>query len=86
MKNKFENIWKEFHNRISQFVEGRIYDKEFTEDCTQEIFIKINNGLTFLRDENKLEGWVFQIARNTIADFNREKTASRKIFNSTYAI
>ncbi len=73
MKNKFEMIWNEFHNRIFKFVEGRIYDKGLTEDCTQETFIKINNGLTSLRDENKLEGWIFQIARNTIADFNREK-------------
>ena len=73
MTNKFENIWNEFHNRISKFVVGRIYDKELTEDCVQEIFIKINSGLISLRDENKLESWIFQIARNTIADFNREK-------------
>ena len=73
MKNKFENIWNEFHNRISKFVHGRIYDKELTEDCVQDIFIKINGGLTSLRDEKKLESWIFQIARNTIADFNREE-------------
>lgn len=73
MKNKFENIWNDFHNRISNFVHGRIYDKDLTEDCVQDIFIKINSGLTSLRDEKKLESWIFQIARNTIADFNREK-------------
>ncbi len=73
MKNKFENIWNDFHKRISTFVAGRIFDKEITEDCVQEIFIKIHSGLTSLRDENKLESWIFQIARNTIADFNREK-------------
>jgi len=73
LKNKFENIWNEFHNRISKFVNGRIYDKELTEDCVQDIFIKINNGLVSLKDDNKLESWVFQIARNTIADFNRDK-------------
>ncbi len=73
MKSRFENIWKEFHNRVSLFVVGRIYDKELTEDCVQEIFIKINSGLASLREEKKLESWIFQIARNTIADFNREK-------------
>jgi len=73
IKNEFEPIWKEFHNRISKFVKERIYDKELTEDCVQEIFIKINSGLISLRDEKKLESWIFQIARNTIADFNREK-------------
>ncbi len=73
MENKFENIWNEFHKRISMFVEGRIFDKGLTEDCVQVVFIKINHGLTSLRDESKLESWIFQIARNTIADFNREK-------------
>ena len=73
MKNKFENIWNDFHNRISTFVEGRIYDKGLTEDCVQDVFLKINNGLASLRDEKKLESWIFQIARNTISDFNREK-------------
>jgi RNA polymerase sigma-70 factor, ECF subfamily len=81
MKNKFENIWKEFHNRISAFVNRRIYDKELSEDCVQDVFIKINNGLTTLRDESKFESWIFQIARNTIADFNRAK-----IKNSTVPI
>lgn len=73
MKNKFENIWNEFHNRITMFVEGRIFDKSLTEDCVQDVFMKINSGLAALRDESKLESWIFQIARNTIADFNREK-------------
>ena len=73
MKNKFENIWNEFHKRISLFVEGRLFDKGLAEDCVQDIFIKINGGLASLRDENKMESWIFQIARNTIADFNREK-------------
>ena len=73
MNNKFEKIWNEFHKRISLFVEDRIFDKGLTEDCVQDVFIKINTGLYTLRDESKLESWIFQITRNTIADFNREK-------------
>jgi len=79
MNNKFENIWKEFHNKISAFVKGRIYDKELSEDCVQDIFIKIDKGLKTLRDENKLESWIFQISRNTIADFNRVKMKNATI-------
>ncbi len=74
MNNKFENIWKDFHDRLSAFVEKRIFDKEMKDDCVQEIFIKIYNGLSSLRDDRKLESWIFQIARNTVVDFNRQTT------------
>ena len=79
MKEKFENIWNNFHNYLSKFVEKRIFDKELREDCVQEIFIKINIGLPSLKDESKLESWIFQIARNTIADFNRQKVKQRDV-------
>ena len=79
MKVKFENIWNNFYNYLSKFVEIRIFDKELKEDCVQEIFIKINLGLSSLKDESKLESWIFQIARNTIVDFNRQKVKQRAI-------
>ena len=72
MSSKFENIWNDFHDRLSAFVEKRIFDREMTDDCVQEIFIKIYNGLSSLRDNRKLESWIFQIARNTIVDHNRQ--------------
>lgn len=83
MKEKFENIWYSFHGYLSKFVEKRIYDTNQKDDCVQEIFIKINNGLSSLKDESKLKSWIFQIARNTIADFNRQnvKNASVPITN-----
>jgi len=46
MKEKFENIWNTFHSSLSKFVEKRIYDNGQKDDCLQEIFIKINNGLS----------------------------------------
>jgi len=73
MNNKFENIWNDFHDRLLAFVEKRIFDREMAEDCVQEIFIKIYNGLPSLRDNGKLESWIFQIARNTIVDHNRQR-------------
>jgi len=74
MSNKFENIWNDFHDRLSGFVGKRIFDREMTDDCVQEIFIKIYTGLSSLRDNRKLESWIFQIARNTVVDFNRQTT------------
>ncbi len=72
MSNKFENIWNDFHGRLSGFVGKRIFEREMREDCLQEIFIKIYTGLSTLRDSRKLESWIFKIARNTVVDFNRQ--------------
>lgn len=78
-KEKFENIWNNFYEYLSNFVENRIFDIESKEDCVQEIFIKINNGLSSLKDDRKLESWIFQIARNTIADFNKQTLKQRRV-------
>ncbi len=79
MKEGIENIWNNFYNFLLAFVEKQIIDKELKEDCVQEIFIKINIGLSSLKDESKLESWIFQIARNTITDFNRQKLKQKTV-------
>ena len=37
----------------------------------QDVFIKIHTHIGNLRESDKLQSWIFQIARNTIADFYR---------------
>ena len=41
------------------------------DDILQEIFIKIHQNLHLLRDEERVAGWVFQIARNTVLNYFR---------------
>jgi RNA polymerase sigma-70 factor, ECF subfamily len=71
-----EKIWEEFHPRIKQFILKRIPDEHNAEDILQEVFLKIHARIDTLRDEEKLQSWMYQIARNVIADYYRQHKAT----------
>ncbi|HAH00092.1 MAG TPA: RNA polymerase subunit sigma-24, partial [Ktedonobacter sp.] len=67
-----EQVWQEFHPKLKQFVLKRIPDEQSGEDILQNVFLKIHTRIDTLRDEEKLQSWIYQIARNAIADYYRE--------------
>ncbi|HFD32148.1 MAG TPA: RNA polymerase sigma factor SigZ [Gammaproteobacteria bacterium] len=68
-----ENIWKEYHLKLTHFVNKRVNDASLSEDIVQEIMIKVNAKLDTLESSKKIQGWIYQIARNTIIDYYRAK-------------
>jgi len=67
-----ERVWEEFHPQLKQFVLGRVPDEQSGEDILQDVFLKIHTRIDTLRDEEKLQSWIYQIARNAITDYYRE--------------
>jgi RNA polymerase sigma-70 factor (ECF subfamily) len=68
-----EWVWAELHERLLRFVRRRVADEQSAEDIVQEVFLKIHARLGSLQDETKLHSWVYQIARNAIADHHRAR-------------
>lgn len=71
-----EHIWEEFHPRLKQFIRTRIPDEHNVEDILQDVFLKIHTRIDSLRDEEKLQSWLYQIARHAIADYYRAHKAT----------
>src|SRR5947209_11643577 len=71
-----EQVWKEFHPKLKQFVLKHIPNEQSSEDILQNVFLKIHTRIDTLRDEEKLQSWIYQIARNAIADYYREQRAT----------
>jgi len=67
-----ENLWETFHTGLKHFILKRIPDEQSADDILQETFLKIHTHIATLRDEAKLQSWMYQIARNAIADYYRE--------------
>lgn len=74
-----EQVWEVFQPRLKQFISKRIAGEESAEDVLQEVFLKIHTRIGTLRNEEKLESWIYQIARNTITDFYREHRATLEL-------
>src|SRR5436305_4682010 len=71
-----ENLWETFHTGLKHFILKRIPDEQSADDILQEVFLKIHARIDTLRDEEKLQSWMYQIARNSIADYYREHKAT----------
>ncbi len=71
MQKDSELIWKEFHARLRRFIQSRVRDENSTDDILQEVFLRIHARIDTLRDDSKLESWIYQIARNAIIDHYR---------------
>lgn len=66
---------------VHAFVLSRVPDKTDAQDITQETLLRVHRGLGTLKDSQKFDAWIFQIARNAIADHYRAAT-KRKIENA----
>ena len=56
---------------IRAFVLSRVKDPAVADDLTQETLLRLTQRLHTLRDAERLEAWVFQIARNAVVDHFR---------------
>jgi RNA polymerase sigma-70 factor (ECF subfamily) len=67
----FECLWEEFNTPIKTFIKHRVHNEQDAEDILQIIFLKINQNIEHLVNLDKMQVWIYTIARNTIYDFYR---------------
>jgi RNA polymerase sigma-70 factor, ECF subfamily len=71
MNATLEQIWHEFAEKLGRFIHTRVADPATAQDILQDVFVKIQQQLGRLNDTAKLQGWIYQIARNAIIDHYR---------------
>lgn len=67
-------IWNNIQEKLKTFVFRHTRDKAIAEDIVQDVFLKVHTNLGQLKESDKLAGWIFQIARNTVTDYFRYKS------------
>jgi RNA polymerase sigma-70 factor (ECF subfamily) len=68
-----EHIWREFHAPLKGFVAKRVSNHTAVDDVVQDVFIKINNHISEVKDSQKIRTWIYQITRNSIIDYYRKQ-------------
>jgi RNA polymerase sigma-70 factor, ECF subfamily len=66
-------MWAEFAQRLRAFVARRVPPGIEPDDVVQEVFLRVMRHLPSLREADRLEAWLFQIARNTLHDAMRAR-------------
>lgn len=73
MQHEIQVIWKDLYQELYIFVQGKVKNEETSKDILQDAFIKIHLNINKLKDCSKLTSWVYQITRNVIYDYFRNK-------------
>lgn len=71
MTPSIETVWETFHARLRRFILKRVSDEATADDILQDVFLKIHLRMSTLREEDRLEAWLYQIARHAIIDHYR---------------
>jgi RNA polymerase sigma-70 factor (ECF subfamily) len=66
-------MWAEFAGRVRAFVTRRVPPGIEPDDVVQEVFLRVMRHLPSLREADRIEAWLFQIARNTLHDAMRAR-------------
>ncbi len=72
-ESAFGEIYNLFFKKIYQFIYFRVSHKELAEDLAEEVFLKAFTKLSSVSDNKAFGGWLYQIARNKVIDYYREK-------------
>src|SRR5512142_2722581 len=61
------------HTCLCWFIFSRVGSEEDAEDLLQDVFLRVYRQLGTVRDPQRLESWIYQIARNRIIDHYRSR-------------
>jgi RNA polymerase sigma-70 factor (ECF subfamily) len=61
-------LWAEFGPPLRRFLARRVPPGVDADDLVQEVFLRVVRGVVALRDADRPEAWLYQIARNALRD------------------
>jgi RNA polymerase sigma-70 factor (ECF subfamily) len=81
-RQALEALIRNYQGRVARYVIAVTGDADHYEDICQSIFVKMVLALPRLRETERFEPWLFQIARNACRDHLRARQGSRRMFVS----
>ena len=71
-----EEIYAEYHQKVSAYVRGKVQDLHQAEDLVSAVFLKVVQGLDgYDPSKASVSTWVYTITRNTVTDYFRTRRA-----------
>lgn len=77
-----DQAWADVHDRLRAFVRRRVSDPHAADDVAQDVLLRLYRNIERLRDEDRLDAFAYQIARNAITDHYRAKARGREVTSS----
>jgi RNA polymerase sigma-70 factor, ECF subfamily len=72
-------IYTQFHGVLFSFIKSKVHNHQDAEDILQNVFIKVAAGMEDLHRKERLQSWIYTIARNAIIDYYRTNAAKKSM-------
>ena len=76
---QFDTGVTEFVAKLRAFLRARVSDDATADDLTQETLLKVYRSRASLHDDDRLESWLYRIARRTLIDYYRKRRPSEDL-------
>ncbi len=77
MENHYA-AWEAFGAELRRFLLRQLPSESDADDVLQEVFLKLHTRQEAGDSPQSVRGWIFQVARNAVADFYRAKASRRE--------
>ncbi len=74
MEGSTPDVWATFSASLLRFIRKRVANEHDAEDILQDVFSKIHQRIDRLQNAEKLQAWVYQIARRAVIDYYRARS------------
>lgn len=72
-------VYTQYHQVLFSFIKSKVNNYQDAEDILQNVFIKVSTGMGDLNRKEKLQSWMYTIARNSIIDYYRTNTGNKNL-------
>jgi RNA polymerase sigma-70 factor (ECF subfamily) len=76
---EFDSAVVDFSARLRGFIRRRVRDDATADDLAQETLLKIYRSREALRDGQRIEAWLYRVARTTVIDHYRRERRGREM-------
>lgn len=76
---QFDTGLAEFVEKLRAFIRARVPDDATADDLTQETLFKVYRSRASLDNDDRLEAWLYRIARRTLIDYYRKRRPSEEL-------
>ena len=74
----FEELVRQCHQQIYRWALVHTGDADDAEDVAQEVLVRLHAGLRRYQARSRFTTWLFQITRNTAAEFHRRRKSRER--------
>ena len=79
MTTALETAWNDVASKLRGYIRSRVRDHAAAEDILQDVFLKAHKRAPESSTVANMEGWLFLIAKNAVADYYRRSKNTTEV-------